>query len=827
MLLRARGLRWLLLAQAGVAAVLAVGLWALHQQVLNAELRHLSSLAAAVAAQADATLDAADAALRATRDELRAGLLQPGSPAAETLLQARITALPHFRALVITDAAGRPVATSTRVPMANLPLIGREVAATLGESAGGEPWVGAPAVTPLDGRLAVTLATDWRDASGSFRGTVALLADPEFLDRDFARLGVSADTRMAILRRDLALIADGPGDPGVDPLPPELVKSLWQQPTGHTQRVTLTRGGERLLAARVLDRHRLLLLVTRDANVALAAWTQQAAVVATFAASALLATLLLGLRHAQEQVLRQRAEEQLAQDQARALRAVQAAQEGAWEWQPNSGHGFLSPRMRELLSIAPQACAEAGLLQPTLHPDDFNALHQVLAAARDIPFEHEFRVRHEQADWRHLRVRVRGMATPDGAGWLLGGTAVDISAEVQARQERERLQAQLALARRLEALGTLAGGVAHDFNNILASVIGYSEVALEKVGAQGSAAPELQQVLQAGERGRSLVERVLAFSRGAAGATGFVPLQSLLGEVLQRLRARLPPNVTVHDELLAPIAGVHADAAAVYEAVMNVCSNGVQAMHASGGRLQLRLQERQVETPHTVFEGRLKTGAYVQLVVQDEGPGIAPQALPRLFEPFYTTKAPGEGTGLGMAVVHRVMADLGGAIHVENQAAQGARVELWFPLAHGDASTAPGAALADEDVPPGQGQTVLVVDDEPALVRLAEDVLAGLGYEPFGITSSSEAWRHFEATPDRFNLLLTDQAMPGLLGTELATRCRRLRPQLPVLLLSGWGGADLAERAAAAGIAQCLTKPLRRAELARAVAQALQPEDDR
>ena len=253
---------------------------------------------------------------------------------------------------------------------------------------------------------------------------------------------------------------------------------------------------------------------------------------------------------------------------------------------------------------------------------------------------------------------------------------------------------------------------------------------------------------------------------------------------------------------------------------MNLCTNGVQAMQAlpAGGTLQVALRTEVTTAATLLSEATLAPGRYACLCVTDTGPGIAPLALPRLFEPFFTTKGPQAGTGLGLAVVHGMVAEHGGAIDVSSTPGEGARFTLYLPLA----DTAPDdVASPDDAVPLGQGQVVLVVDDEPALVELAEELLAGLGYEAFGVASSVQALERLRQEPERFELVLTDEVMPGLNGTALAVAVRALRPDLPIVLASGYGGPQLQERAAAAGVTVLVKKPLTRAALARAVAQAL------
>ena len=819
---RLRGVAAVLLVELLILVAVAYGLWVLREQSLKGELRRLGSLAAAMATQADAALNVADATLRATGTELAEGLLQPGTPAAQALLRARMAALPQFRALVVADASGRLVASSEQGPLSDAVLAERDFFRAARQSPAPGLYVGSPFRGRRDGRALVGVSMGLHARDGSFQGVVALLADPEFLDGDFRRIAPAADTSLAIYRGDHTLVSDGPGDGG-QLLPVDVSDALWAQPA--PRRVRLTDGHERLVAAQPLHRLALMVVVTRDVQPALADWAEQAWLVVAFAASALTVTLFLLVRNVREQRLRMAAQATLAAEQQRAMRAFQAAQEGHWEWGPRSGRLHLSPRMKELLglprdaALPPDAQAQ---LRGRMHPQDLRALRRALVAPARGPaplFDATVRMRRPDDGWRHVRLRGNAWRDAAGAPLLWSGVAADASDEVDSRARERQLEDQLQRARRLEAIGTLAGGVAHDFNNILAAVLGYGELARAAAPEASDQARQLDQVLQAGQRGKALVERVLSFSRTARHAQQRFAVQPVVEEVLQLLQASLPAGVALAPRLHAPAAAVAGDPTLFYEAVLNLCTNGVQAM-PQGGALQVLLDVEEVVTPRTLFEAQLAPGRYVRLRVQDSGVGIAPQAMDRLFEPFYTTKGPRQGTGLGLAVVHGVVGELGGAIDVQSAPGQGACFTLYLPCQE----LVPDAAHADASaLPLGQGQTVLVVDDEPALVALAEEMLAGLGYEAFGLSSATEALERFGQAPARFDVVLTDERMPGMRGTELVAALRRIRPELPVVLASGYGGPELAQRAAEAGVRVLVAKPLARAELARAVAQALQP----
>ena len=250
---------------------------------------------------------------------------------------------------------------------------------------------------------------------------------------------------------------------------------------------------------------------------------------------------------------------------------------------------------------------------------------------------------------------------------------------------------------------------------------------------------------------------------------------------------------------------------------MNLCTNAMQAM-PGGGMLSVQLDRLHVAAAACCRTARWSAGDYLALTVSDQGGGITPEVMEHLFEPFFTTRGAQSGTGLGLAVVHGVVAEFGGAIDVQSTPGQGARFTLYLPeCADAPSPAAPAAPAA----PGGAGQALLVVDDEPALVALAEEMLRGLGYEPVGYSDPAAALQALRDEPRRFAAVITDEVMPVLSGTQLTEAMRQFAPQLPVLLVSGYGGALLAARAAAAGVTRVLAKPLQRAELARALAEVL------
>jgi CheY-like chemotaxis protein len=296
-----------------------------------------------------------------------------------------------------------------------------------------------------------------------------------------------------------------------------------------------------------------------------------------------------------------------------------------------------------------------------------------------------------------------------------------------------------------------------------------------------------------------------------------VRVSPVVSETVELLKGRLPASIELDVKLDANDTYVAGDATHLHQVVMNLCSNAVLAM-PSGGTLTVALENEHVPAATTLSEGRIGPGDFVRLSVADTGTGIAPEVLERIFNPFFTTRSTGEGTGLGLSLVDGIVREYGGGIDVRSRVGQGTRFDIYLPVTE---APLPADEAVSEALPRGDGQVVLVVDDEDALVTLAEEVLAELGYEPVGFRSSAAALRAFRDDPDRFDAVITDQTMPELTGLELASHIRAIRGSLPVILCSGYGNPALERDARNAGAAALLRKPLRSGELALALHRIL------
>ncbi|MGZ8993234.1 MAG: PAS domain-containing protein [Burkholderiaceae bacterium] len=518
-----------------------------------------------------------------------------------------------------------------------------------------------------------------------------------------------------------------------------------------------------------------------------------------------------------------RAEEALRESQERYQLAVAGSNEGMWDWDMRSETFFFSARAQELLGLDPgepmRACSEWWPLFG-YHPDDAkrvkDALDAYLGGAGKY-WEVEYRLRHQRTgDWHWYRERGVALRDEKGAPYRMAGSLEDISDRKNAELHRDRLEGQLRQAQKLEAIGTLAGGIAHDFNNVLSAILGYGEMAQKDAREGTQLRRNIDAAISAGMRAKSLVERILAFSRSHVGERVAVHVQSIVAETLDAIADSAPNGVRIERNLVAGDSAVMGDAAQIHQVVLNLCTNAMQAMQ-SDGTLTVVLEPVEIAEPDTLSTGTIATGKYVRLSVRDTGHGIAAHVLERMFDPFFTTKGVGVGTGLGLSLVHGIVTDLGGGIDVQSAPGAGANFTVYLPR-HGRVAA---PAVAEEAIASGGGETILLVDDEEALVKVGEEMLAMLGYEPVGFASSTAALETFRASPQRFDAVLSDEAMPDMTGSELAKEIRKLHPDIPIVLMSGYVTPALHARAQDAGVVEVLAKPLVSRDIARSLAGVL------
>jgi PAS domain S-box-containing protein len=394
----------------------------------------------------------------------------------------------------------------------------------------------------------------------------------------------------------------------------------------------------------------------------------------------------------------------------------------------------------------------------------------------------------------------------------------DITGRKKEEQERKKLETQLRQARKMEAIGTLAGGIAHDFNNILGPILGYTEMALESLPASSNVIPWLEEVQRAGGRAKELVRQILDISRKCEHELQPLRLQPIIKETLKLLRSSIPSIIEIRLHLEPSCGAVLADPTRIHQVVMNLCTNAYQAMRETGGLLDVSLEQIALGEGSAPGRLRLPPGLYLKLEVRDTGPGIPEEMLEKIFEPYFTTKAKGDGTGLGLALVQSIALDFGGDVMVSSELGKGSSFQVFLPVIHNEVPAPPPA----EAVPlPGGNERIMAVDDDANIADLAMNMLTSLGYQVTALISSTEALALFERQPQAFDLLLTDMTMPQMTGAELAAKLLALRPDLPVLLCTGFSELIDEQRAQELGISGFLMKPFSKRELAATVRETL------
>ena len=383
--------------------------------------------------------------------------------------------------------------------------------------------------------------------------------------------------------------------------------------------------------------------------------------------------------------------------------------------------------------------------------------------------------------------------------------------------EEVKLQNHIRQRQKMEALGTLAGGIAHDFNNILMPILINTEMALME-GSEGSAASRhLHLVAEAANRGKELVKQIIAFSRQKDQERSAIEISSVIREALKLLRASIPKNIEIVDHINAESAVVLADATQIHQVLMNLCSNASYAMREKGGILEVNLSEIKVDPNLASRHLDLKPGPYLRLTVSDTGGGMTPEVMEKIFDPFFTTKAPGEGTGMGLAVVHGIVKSHGGAITVYSEAGKGTTFNVLFPQIMGVPESKTDAL---GHMPTGK-ERILYLDDEDIQVRSVLPMLERLGYRVVGQTDAQKALAMFRKRPEAFDLVITDMTMPSMTGEKLAEKLLRLRPDIPIILCTGFSEAIHDEKAKSMGIRGFLMKPFSVREIAETIRRVL------
>ncbi|MBF0550909.1 MAG: PAS domain S-box protein [Deltaproteobacteria bacterium] len=450
-----------------------------------------------------------------------------------------------------------------------------------------------------------------------------------------------------------------------------------------------------------------------------------------------------------------------------------------------------------------------------VHPEDLESTLRAVdrLSAQEEVYDFVNRYRCKDGSYRWIEWR----SSPDAAG-LIYAAAHDITDRRRAEEDRKKLEAQLRQAQKMEAIGTLAGGIAHDFNNILGSIFGYTQLAMDDAGS-GEVNPEfLEEILNAGKRARDLVKQILTISRQTEQEKKPVEVASILKESIKLIRASLPANIIIEQEISVKESIILGDPTQIHQVVINLCTNAAHAMPEDGGVLGIKLSELFLDTDSAARYINLKPGRYLKLTVSDTGQGMDSSILERIFDPFFTTKELGKGTGMGLAIVHGIVKNHGGAVSVNSVPGQGSAFNILLPMLQGQPESTDNYA---ETIPRGT-ETILLIDDEPGLLDTGKRILERLGYRVTTKTSGVDALDAFMAQSASFDLIITDMAMPNMTGDKLAREILRLRPNMPIILCTGFSEAVNEERARDIGVRGFLMKPFDVRILAKLIRKVLE-----
>ncbi len=429
----------------------------------------------------------------------------------------------------------------------------------------------------------------------------------------------------------------------------------------------------------------------------------------------------------------------------------------------------------------------------------------------------EFKARCKGGSHIWVSNSTRAIYDKDGNIIRYEGNIADITARKQAEEEKNRLETQLQQARKMESIGTLAGGIAHDFNNILSPILGYTEMMLDDNPGDSPFRDNLKEIYTSALRARDLVKQILTFSRQDTDELKLVNVHLIIKEALKLIRATIPKTIEMKQDINADCCLIKADPTQVHQIMMNLATNAYHAMEQTGGELKVSLKEIQLGRHDIIISG-ITPGKYACLTVTDTGDGIQKEIKDKIFDPYFTTKEQGKGTGMGLSVVHGIVNKMNGAIQVYSEPGKGTEFRVYIPIVMSN--------VTDKDIPAqseiqGGTERILLVDDEQDVIIMEKQMLERLGYRVSSRTSSIEALEAFWAHPDKYDLVITDMAMPKMSGDKLSYELIKLRPDIPILLCTGFSEIMSEEKAISLGIKGFLMKPIVMNDIAKKIRDVL------
>ncbi len=525
---------------------------------------------------------------------------------------------------------------------------------------------------------------------------------------------------------------------------------------------------------------------------------------------------------------RKHAEDVQQRNQSKLVLAMDTAKLAQWEYEVESGQVTFDERLFKYYGTT--AAAQGGTsmaideaVRKFVHPEDAGLIREEIEkglATTDPHYTRQFEHRFVRVDGFRGVMLTRFTIVKDAAGRTIKAYGVnqDITEQKQAEQQQHKLEGQLRQAQKMEALGTLAGGTAHEFNNMLGIILGYSELIQTDLGESHPSQSDLDEILKAGQRAKEIIQQILTFSRLQRQPRELLELNDVIRGATRQLRAALPATIRLEEDLGDAPLRILGNAAQIHQVLMNICTNARQALNKAGGVIRLTQRTLKLEKEAAQIHPNLRGGTYAHLSIADDGTGMDTATLARIFEPFFTTKGQGQGNGLGLAVVHGIVQAHDGVVFAQSQPGRGTTFHLYFPAAQEETRT---KDKMESKPNPKNGQHILLVDDEPALTQVTAKFLQRAGFRTTGVHSAREALSAFERQPEQFDLVITDLTMPEMSGAALARNLHDRRPSLPVIIISGFDGAETLNGDTAPNIRTLLQKPFTPDTLVRTIQSVL------